>query len=79
MINGLKKSDPIIDFPDIKEYGFEHVDDWLCDRQKTEDSFAIKWYLQYVEKTIYGLMHNIDDNNASIIRRGFKILEKWEG
>ena len=79
MINGLKKSDPIIDFPDIQEYGFEHIDDWLCDCQKRNDSFAVKWYLQYVEKTIYKLMHKIDDQNASIIRRGFKILEKWEG
>ena len=79
MINGLKDSDPIIDYPNIKEYSFEHIDNWLCDCQKRNDSFAVKWYLQYVEKTIYGLMHNIDDNNASIIRRGFKILEKWEG
>ena len=79
MINGLKKSDPIIDFPDIKVFGFEHIDDWLCDCQKRNDSFAVKWYLQYVEKTIYELMHKIDDQNASIIRRGFKILEKWEG
>ena len=38
MINGLKKSDPIIDFPDIKVFGFEHIDDWLCERQKKEDT-----------------------------------------
>ena len=79
MINGLKESDPIIDYPSIKEYSFEHVDEWLCDRQKKEDTFAIKWYLQYVEKTILKLLHDIDDLNSAIIRRGYKILDKWEG
>jgi len=79
MINGLKKSDPIIEYPSLKKYGFEHIDDWLCDCQKRNDSFAIKFYLRYVHKIINKLIHNVDDQNASIIRRGFKILEKWEG
>jgi hypothetical protein len=79
MINGLKKSDPIIEYPSLKKYGFEHIDDWLMECQKRNDSFAIKFYLRYVHKIINKLIHNVDDQNASIIRRGFKILEKWEG
>ena len=79
MINGHKQSDPIIDYPSLREYGFEHIDEWLMDCEKIEDNFAIKFYLKYVNQTILELMHKIDDQNASIIRRGFKILEKWEG
>ena len=79
MINGLKESDPIIEYPSLKKYGFEHIDDWLCDCQKRNDSFAIKFYLRYVHKIINKLIHNVDDQNASIIRRGYKILDKWQG
>ena len=79
MINGIKKSDPIIDYPSLAKYGFEHIDDWLCECEKRNDTFAIKFYLRYVNKKITMLLTKVDDQNASIIRRGFKILEKWEG
>ena len=80
MINGMKPSDPIVDYPDLKEYSFEHIDDWLLDCQKRDDTFAIKFYLKYIiHATILELIHKIDDHNASIIRRGYKLLEKWEG
>ena len=79
MINGHKKSDPIIDYPSLRENGFEHIDEWLLDCQKRDDTFAIKFYLKYIHTTILELIHKVDDNTASIIRRGYKLLEKWEG
>ena len=39
MINGIKKSDPIIDYPSLTKYGYEHIDDWLEDNKK--DDFLI--------------------------------------
>ena len=78
MINGMKKSDPIIDYPSLRTHSFEDINLWLEDMKKKEDSYAIKFYLRYVNKIILKLFHKIDDQNASIIRRGFKILEKWE-
>ena len=76
MINGIKKSDPIIDYPSLTKYGFEHIDDWLEENKK--DDFLIKFYCQYMNKTITRLLTKLDDQNATVIRRGYKLLEKWE-
>lgn len=77
MINGIKKSDPIIDYPSLAKYGYEHIDDWL--EKNKEDDFLIKFYCRYINKTITRLLTKLDDQNASVIRRGYKLLEKWEG
>ena len=37
----IKLSDPIIDYPSLREYGFEHIDDWL--EANKEDKFLIKF------------------------------------
>ena len=79
MITGIKKSDPIIDYPNLAKYGFEHIDDWLCECEKRNDNFAIKFYCDYINKTITRLITRLDDQNATVIRRGYKLLEKWEG
>ena len=79
MINGLKESDPPIDYPSIREHGFEHIDDWLIEKKKENDIFAIDWYIGYLNRTILMLYHTITDHNSAIIRRAYKILEKWEG
>ena len=76
MINGIKKSDPIIDYPSLTKYGYEHIDDWLEENKK--DDFLIKFYCQYMNKTITRLLTKLDDQNATVIRRGYKLLEKWE-
>ena len=76
MTKGIKLSDPIINYPSLREYGFEHIDDWL--EENKEDDFLIKFYCKYMDKTIMELLSKIDDQNSAIIRRGFKLLEKWE-
>ena len=77
MINGLKKSDPIINYPSLAKYGYEHIDDWLEENKK--DKFLIKFYCDYMNKTITRLLTKLDDQNATVIRRGYKLLDKWEG
>ena len=77
MINGVKLSDPIINYPSLREFSFEEIDQWLTDNQA--DTYLIKFYVHYINKTILILFRKIDDQHASIIRRGFKLLEKWEG
>ena len=79
MTKGIKLSDPIINYPSLREHGFEHIDKWLCECEKRNDTYAIKWYLRYLDKTINELLTRLDDNNASIIRRGMKLLDHWEG
>ena len=77
MINGLKKSDPIINYPSLAKYGYEHIDDWLEENKK--DKFLIKFYSDYMNNTITRLLTKLDDQNATVIRRGYKLLDKWEG
>ena len=77
MINGLKKSDPIINYTSLAKYGYEHIDDWLEENKK--DKFLIKFYCDYMNKTITRLLTKLDDQNATVIRRGYKLLDKWEG
>jgi len=77
MINGIKKSDPIIDYPSLAQFSYEHIDDWLTENKK--DKYLIKFYCRYMNKTITRLLTKLDDQNASVIRRGYKLLEKWEG
>ena len=77
MINGLKKSDPIINYPSLAKYGYEHIDDWLEENKK--DKFLIKFYCDYMNKTITRLLTKLDDQNATVIRRGYKLLDKLEG
>ena len=76
MIYGIKKSDAIIDYHSLTKYGYEHIDDWLEENKK--DDFLIKFYCQYMNKTITRLLTKLDDQNATVIRRGYKLLEKWE-
>ena len=76
MTKGIKLSDLIINYPSLREYGFEHIDDWL--EENKEDDFLIKFYCKYMDKTIMELLSKIDDQNSAIIRRGFKLLEKWD-
>ena len=77
MINGIKKSDPIIDYLEITEYSFEEIDEWLTDNK--DDQFLIRFYVHYINQRMTELLTKVDDQNASIIRRGFKLLDKWEG
>ncbi len=77
MINGIKKSDPIIDYLSLSKYSYEEIDLWLTDNK--DDQFLIKFYIRYINQRMTELLLKVDDQNASIIRRGFKLLEKWEG
>ena len=61
MTKGIKLSDPIINYPSLREYGFEHIDDWL--EENKEDDFLIKFYCKYMDKTIMELLSKIDDQN----------------
>ena len=76
MTKGIKLSDPIINYPSLRDYSYEEIDAWLEDNK--EDNYLIKFYCRYINKTITEYLTRLDDNNASIIRRGFKLLEKWD-
>jgi hypothetical protein len=76
MTKGIKKSDPIIDYPEIQDFAFEHIDEWL--EENKDDEYLIKLYCSILNQRIIMLLKKLDDNSASIIRRAFKLLEKWE-
>ena len=66
-------------FP-IKEKSIQELEEPVeaAEEENKEDKFLIKFYCKYMDKTIIELLSKIDDNNSAIIRRGFKLLEKWD-
>ena len=63
MINGVKLSDPIINYPSLREFSFEEIDQWLTDNQA--DTYLIKFYVHYINKTILILF--LKKNNIFMI------------
>jgi len=80
MNKGMKKSDPIIsDYPDIRDKTFSEIDEWLENKKSENDDYAIAWYINtYLSPYITQLLTILDDNNASMIRKGWEILDKWD-
>ncbi len=77
---GEKLSDPIIsDYPDIRDKTFQEIDTWLENKKSEKDDYAIAWYINtYLSPYITQLLTILDDNNASMIRKGWEILDKWD-
>ena len=74
MTKGMKPSDPIIDYPDIKNTDVSTIKDWLGLCKTANDFYAIKWYIKYLEDeyTFYSerdnfmVIHKIEIINSYI-------------
>ena len=76
---GEKLSDPIIEYPDIRDNTFLEIDTWLEDKKSEHDTYAIAWQLgTYLKPYMLQLLTILDDSNARIVRVAWEILDKWD-
>ena len=48
-MKGYKKSDPVINYPELALCSIEQIEQWLADKKSQDDMYAIKWYKHYLE------------------------------
>ena len=76
---GDKLSDPLIEYPDIRDNTFQQIDTCLEDKKSEDDTYAIAWYLgTYLKPYMLQLLTILDDSNARIVRVAWEILDKWD-
>jgi len=61
-MSNYKKSDPIINYPELELCSIEMIEQWLSDKKTDGDTFAILWYKNYLDRMFnhYRDMHDID-------------------